>query len=290
MRRLRLALAGVLVVVLVPVGAFPPLAPADVAGPDDSLSQAFGPLVPGTLYRGAFTRPADVDYLAFDVAQAGQTLHFDVANTVRGCTSENLTGCPVYATLIDGRERQLGGEGSAAGTGPVTEDAAQDVIDWTFDTPGRYYVAMDSDGDLPTYSLRYRVVTPSAGTTAGPAGGQDPPAPPPGPPPVALAAPIVSLAIAPGQRGPAVRVRLRIGRALRSLTLELSPLGSATLAARRRASAVGPGRRTMTLRLDPQTRAQLARRGRLRLRLRVVAVPVRGPAQTLRRTVSLVRR
>ncbi|MCA1696436.1 MAG: hypothetical protein LC749_17900, partial [Actinobacteria bacterium] len=140
---------------------------ADVGAPDDSIAQAFGPLAAGTLYSGSFVSPTDVDYLAFGVTQPGETLHFDVANTVHGCLSAAVTGCPVYATLIDGQGLQLGGEGSSAGTGPLTEDAATGVIDWTFDAAGVYYVAVDSDGDLPTYTVQYRVVGAGAGAGAG---------------------------------------------------------------------------------------------------------------------------
>jgi len=162
MSGLRRLLAVTLVAGLLPVAA----ARADIGGPDESTNQAFGPLVADTTYNGSFQSPMDIDYLAFDVARPGESLHFDVANTVRGCTSANLTGCPVYATLIDGQGRQLGGEGSSAGTGPISEYSSSDIIAWTFDAAGRYYVAMDSDGDNPTYSLRYRVVAPgTAGTT-----------------------------------------------------------------------------------------------------------------------------
>ena len=58
--------------------------------------------------------------------------------------SLELTGCPVYGTLLDAGGAQLGGEDSGAGTGPVTDDSPADVIDWTFATPGRYYLAMDA--------------------------------------------------------------------------------------------------------------------------------------------------
>lgn len=308
MSGLRRAPSAALVAVLLPVAA----ARADVAGPDDGIGQAFGPLVADTLYSGRFKSETDVDYLAFDVARAGRSLHFDVANTVRGCTSVNLTGCPLYATLIDGEGRQLGGEGSSAGTGSVTEDASDDVIDWTFEAAGRYYVAMDSDGDRPTYSLQYRVVTPSAGGPTGdgtmPARGAPPgaggtaenggsgegstggdPAAPGSGAGTSTRRAIVSLRVAPRQRGAILRVRLNVGRALRGLSFRLGDAGARTVAVRR-LGAVGSGRRTVTLRLDASARKALARRGRLAARLRVVAMPVSGASQTVRRSVSFVRR
>lgn len=279
------------------VAAALPLAPAaaDVAGPDDSIGQAFGPLAAGTSYSGRFRTPADVDYLAFDVARAGQTLRFDVANTVRDCSSPNLTGCPLYATLIDGEGRQLGGEGSSAGTGQVTEYSPLDGIDWTFEAAGRHYLAMDSDGDLPTYALRYHEVAqpaggaPGTGSGAGAEGGVGSPsaADPPVTPPIA------SLRVAPRQRGAVVSARLRIGRPLRTLTVRLERAGSRRASpalAVQRVTAPGPGRRTVRLRLNAVARRALAARGRLAVRLRVVAVPVTGSAQTLLRAVRVVRR
>ena len=271
----RRMLAAALLAATLPVAH----AAADVAGPDDSIATAFGPMVPGTPYSGTFKSDIDVDYLAFDVATAGQTLHFDVANTVRGCTSLNLTGCPVYATLIDGGGHQVGGEGSSAGTGAVSESSPADVIDWTFEAAGRYYVAMDSAGDGPTYTLQYRVVT-APGSGLPPAG-------------TGSAAPIVSLRVAPSQHGPTVVTRLRVGRALRKLTVRLERSGAPRAApplAAVRLSAVPAGPRTVRLRLDAATRRTLADRGRLTLRLRVVAVPVSGAPQTVLRSVRLVRR
>jgi len=313
MSGLRRLLAATLVAGLLPGAA----APADVAGPDDSLGQAFGPLVTDTLYSGRFKSDTDVDYLAFDVAQPGQTLHFDVANTVNGCASVNLTGCPVYATLIDGGERQLGGEGSSAGTGPVTEDFSSDVIDWTFSAAGRYYVAMDSDGDRPSYSLRYRVLTPAPGGTTSPGGttgtggtagggsggsvGSVPGGGSTGSVPAAPGSgaqrpsrrPIVSLRVSPRQRGAILHARLNVGRALRGLTVRLERAGArpgTRAVAVEHLGAVGPGGRTVTLSLDAGARRTLARRGRLAVRLRVAAVPVTGARQTVRRSVLLVRR
>lgn len=266
MSSVRRTLAVIIVAWLVPISA----ARADVAGPDDSIGQAFGPLVAGMSYSGAFKSATDVDYLALDVTAAGQALHFDVTNTVRGCGFPNFAGCPVYATLIDGQGQQLGGEGSAAGTGPVTTDSSSDVIDWTFAAPGRYYVAMDSDGDLPTYSLRYRVL--DAGNAS-----VDSARPP-----------IISLRVL-RQRGAVVRARMNVGRALSAAVVWLQDAGRRAVAVKS-LGAVGAGKRTVKLRLDARTRRALARRGRLTLRLRVAAAPVTGTTQTVRRIVHLARR
>jgi hypothetical protein len=145
-----------------------PAAHADVFGPDESIAQAGGPLQPGNTYGGAFSSPDDIDYLSFDVTQPNQTLHFDVVNTLTDCNSPDLDFCPMWATLIDGNGQQLGGPDSYAGTGEV-DYASSDTIDWTFPSPGRYYLVLDSSGDLPSFQLDFNVVVP--GATGGGGGG-----------------------------------------------------------------------------------------------------------------------
>ncbi len=136
----------------------PPAADADVFGPDESIAHAGGPLAPGTTYNGAFSGPDDIDYLSFDVTQPDQTLRFDVVNTLTSCNNAYDDYCPMWGTLIDGNGQQLGGEGSTAGTGEV-DYASSDAITWTFSSPGRYYLVLDSSGDLPTFGLRFDAVT-----------------------------------------------------------------------------------------------------------------------------------
>src|SRR5436305_11757342 len=84
------------------LAAMPAVARADVFGPDESIAGAGGPVQPGVSYSGAFSNPDDVDYLAFDVTQPGQTLHFDVVNTLTGCSNPDDDFCPMWGTLIDG--------------------------------------------------------------------------------------------------------------------------------------------------------------------------------------------
>ncbi len=262
--------AAAIVAALLPAA----FATADVAGPDDSIADAFGPLVAGITYSGQFKSPGDVDYLAFDVEKAGQEVHFDVVNTVSGCTSPNMTGCPIYATLITGAAQQVGGEGSSAGTAAVPEGAT-DVIDWKFDAPGRYFVAMDSDDDGPTYTIRLRPPTTSATTTT------------------ARPAPIVSFRVTTPQRTTTVRARLNVGRALRRLTVRLERAGASRTAAPLavvRLAPVAGGRRTISLRLDARARADLQRRASLALRVRLVAVPDGGATLVLQRPVRVTRR
>jgi hypothetical protein len=275
-------------------------APADVSGPDDSIDTAFGPLLPDTSYAGRFVSEGDVDYLAFDVARAGIRLHFDVTNTVAPCTSLEFTGCPVHGTLLDGTAQQLGGEESGAGTGPVTDASPSDVIDWTFDAPGRYYLAMDSGGDEPSYAVAYHEVPPdppSTGASTGAPGaggssaGGGSPAPGRPKPPAAAAdggRAITALRATPAEDNRAVRVRVSLGTALRALTVRLEDPAARTVAVRRR-GPLAAGTLTLTLRPDATAQRSLTRHGTARLRVRVTATPTSGRTQTARRAVRLRR-
>jgi hypothetical protein len=147
-------------------------------GPDESIQAAAGPLLAGTTYTGGFSSPQDVDYLFFKVPQP-ETLRFDLVNTLASCPEtarpEELQPehfCPLWGTLIDGNGQQLGGEGSAAGTGPVEYSSYEDV-EWAFSQPGRYYVVLESsyEGTMPTFQLSYGVVSPGGTGGTGGTGG-----------------------------------------------------------------------------------------------------------------------
>ncbi|MEA2220347.1 MAG: hypothetical protein QOJ35_2973 [Solirubrobacteraceae bacterium] len=262
-----------------------PAAIADVGAPDDSIQTAFGPLRSGTWYAGTFKSAVDVDYLAIAVPQAPAAVHVDVANTIAECMSPDLTGCPIWATLIDAGAMQVGGEGSSAGTGPVTAGGS-DAIDWTFAQPGTYYLAMDSAGDLPTYAVRQVTISPppsgglpaGGGNTSGQSGsgGADRSAP-------------ASLVVSRRQRGDAVRCRIVVRRALRRLTLSVRR-GDGTTFQSLRLGAVGAGRRVVALRLAPAGRRALARHGRLPLTVHMIAVPQAGSRLIVGRPVTLVNR
>ena len=295
MSRLRWALVAALVAATVPL--------ASAAADGDSIATAVGPLAPGAIYSGVFETADETEYVAFDV-QAGQTLHFDVADTVQHCTSIFFNGCPIYATLIDAGGNQLGGEGSSAGTGPLSTYWPSEPIDWTFDAGGRYYVAVDSDGDLPTDALGYRVVPPGpapgagtgpgsetgtgggAGTGAGMGAGTGAGAKSDLPP-------IASVSMRARQRGTVVRARVNVGRRLTKLTLRLERLGSRRTAPPLGATRIGRvvvGRHTEAVRLDAKVRRELRRRGRLALRLRIVADPASAATQSVVRRVTVIER
>lgn len=288
------------------LGAAP--AAADLGGPDDSIATAYGPLAPGTVYDGAFVSETDVDYLAFDVTAPGQTLRFDVRNTVSPCLSPDLTGCPVYATLLDASGTQLGGEGSGAGTGPVTDDAPEETVDWTFPQAGRFYVAMDSGGDDPTYAISYAVVPPAPATPPGGGSAGGGPATGNGagnagagggsattPDPLAAdakarsRAALGAVSAAPAAGAPGVRIRVTVRRPLAALRVRVRDEGGRTIAQALRAD-VAPATFTVRLPLGAATRRALTRRGRLTLGVSVTATPAIGAPATTRRRVRLLAR
>lgn len=218
------------------------------SGPDDTVAQAYGPTRPGVVYTGHFKSQSDVDHLYFDVAAAGEALHFTVRNTVSNCANTQGTDCPVYGTLVTGAGTQVGGEGSSAGTDAVTT-GKRDFIDWMFDKPGRYYLAMDTGGDLESYAVKY-----------------------------VIAHAIESLRARSRQRGTVVRAVARLGKFIPRLRLQLLlKRGAATIrVGKKTLRKVDRGRRKLKVRLTPKGRALLSRRGRLRLKLRVTARPRTG--------------
>jgi hypothetical protein len=257
--------------ILCALGALALAAPAaaEVAGnPADSLAQAYGPLQSGVSVSGRFTSPNDVDYLKFNVTARNTAVHFRVTNTLSSCSSpDGPIGCAVFGTLIDGNQQQLGGEGSSAGTGEV-DAGKSDVIDWTIADPGTYYLAMDSGGSLPSYRVR-----------------MGPPAP--------TGPPIASLSARSVRHGTAVRARVNAGRPLRSLKAKLTirrngnpiAIGHASL------TNVRKGSKTLTITVNRTGRQALAGDSdhRLRVRLRVTALPAVGKPASAQRSLTLHR-
>jgi len=230
--------------------------------PDNTVGQAFGPTSPGVTYTGHFKSQSDVDHLYYDVTKPGEWLHFTVRNTVTNCANTQGTDCPVYGTLVTGAGQQVGGEGSSAGTSGVTTGNT-DVIDWAFDTPGRYYLAMDTGADFESYAVKY-----------------------------VIAHAIEKLRARSRQRGTAVRAVARLGKFIPRLRLELLFKRSSTSATirvgKKNLRRVDRGRRKLKVRLNRRGRALLSARGRLRLKLRVTAIPRTG--SDTRSDVRVVRR
>jgi hypothetical protein len=106
------------------------------------------------------------------VASAGESFHFTVSNTLQSCNSPDDDYCPLYATLMDQTNQQVGGDTSSAGTIATVDDT--ETIDWTFAQPGTYYVLMESNGNLPdgqpTYTVSFTVTSGSGGGGTGTGG------------------------------------------------------------------------------------------------------------------------
>jgi hypothetical protein len=136
------------------------------------MSQAYGPLQGALTYSATLNQgggnPDDQDWYYFYVPAVGDKLHWTVSNTtaLTGCTPLGPNYCNVYGTLVDSGGKQVGGDGSSAGTSGVGPSSTQS-IDWTFKTPGKYYLAVVGDGDQLSYRFS---VTPACGVSSTPSG------------------------------------------------------------------------------------------------------------------------
>lgn len=246
-------------------------ASADIvgAGADETIQQAYGPLRPSVNYRGVFNDPNDVDYLRFNVASAGERLHFTISNTMTSCKSPDQDYCPVWATLMDQSDQQVGGATSSAGTVATVDDT--ETIDWTFAQPGTYYVVMQSNGNLPPGQPTYTVTM--------------------GPPPIV--GPVVrSLAVPRHQRGNRVKVTVTFGQPVATLRATLFALGARgrqTYVARLTRHSLAARTYRLTLRLSALYRRRLKQRKRLPLLLKLTVVSSSGTRLHYARRVTLRR-
>ncbi|HWF52694.1 MAG TPA: hypothetical protein VG294_18770 [Solirubrobacteraceae bacterium] len=284
---------AVLILAIVGTGAQASAANGDVvgAGPDETISQAFGPLVPYASYSGAFASPGDVDYLAFPVASAGESLYFAVSNTMQICASPDGDSCPVYATLMDQTNQQVGGDASTAGTVATVGDT--ETIVWTFAQPGTYYLLMESNGNLGDGQPTYTVAMAAPTTTTGPGGtgGSGGSGGSGGTHGGAGSGPIVkSITVARRQRGNKVRARVVLAQpaARLSATLfALDPHGRRTYVAGLTRHAVSAGTYPLALEVSGFYRRELRRHHRLSLLLKTIVTPTTGRPISYLRQVTL---
>jgi hypothetical protein len=251
------SIRALVVVVLTAVGfALPASALANVNGQPASSRAIAYPMVAGVTYSGDFQTQTETEYLSFQVPLAGVSLHFVVHNTTASCTNPSSeTPCPVFATLVNSNAQQVGGEGSSAGTGQVNARRS-DVIDWTFAQPGTYWVAVDSSGDFPTFTVSYSV------------------------------RPVLSSLFARSpQVGTVVRAVARTTRRCKRVVARLVR-GSTTLG-RSVLRHVRRGRVRIAVSLNRTGRRLLNSKHKLRLKLVVVASPNTGPSATRSRSVTL---
>jgi hypothetical protein len=262
------------------------VARADVSGlgPGDSLGDPAGPMQMGLEYSGAFKSDHDLDHVLFSVANPGSTLQFVVTNTYGGCNPDNY--CPIWGTLLDTAGRQLGGEGSAAGTGPVGPQTSDSIV-WTFPGAGNYILVLEGNGDPATYRFRADVTSPGGGGgggggTSGGGGGSSSPRQ------------ITRLHSAGRQRGTAVRALLTLRPAASRVTATLVADGrrfGRTRAVRvgyLRRGARGPGAVSLRIPLFAHVRRAMARLKSLRVTL-VVTVKRRGSRPIVFRLAVLVK-
>jgi hypothetical protein len=259
-------------VLMLIVAAAAPAASAHFNGtPNPSISKATGPIGAGVTYSGRFGGSGDVDYYYFVTTRDNVSLHFSVRNTLSSCKGGG--NCQIYATLVSTAGQQLGGEGSAAGTGPIGYAGSgypTDTIDWTFGPAGRYILVFDSDGGTPTYQF---AIDPSDGVAPGI------PATPPGPL-------FRSLSVPSPQHTTRVRAALTVLQSATTVRLELrrSVRGRSVLAGRLTRSGLSRGRVLFRVPLNASARAALKSRGSLRLSLRArVTVAGRTPETASRR-------
>jgi hypothetical protein len=241
---------------------------ADVTGlgAGDSLGSPAGPIRTGVSYTGTFKRSDDLDHVLFSVAQGGARVRFTISNTFTGCPRGDP--CPIWGTLLDTAGRQLGGEGSQAGTGPVAVGDSERV-EWTFPQAGNYILVLEGNGDLSSYRFR-----------ADPADGASP-------------APVTRLTAAGRQRATAARARLTLTPAASSVTASLSASGRPFGRSGRvrvgylRRGRSGPGAVSLRVPLFAHVRRALVRLGSLRVTL-VVTVRRSGSPPVERRTSVLL--
>jgi hypothetical protein len=225
---------------------------ADYRGPDENTSEAFGPLQGAYTYSATLnqngTNPDDQDWYYYYIPTAGDHLHWTVSNT-NASTACPPYQCNVYATLEGSNGQQLGGSNSSAGTSGVGPGQTQ-TVDWTFPSPGKYYIAFIGDGPKISYTFS---VTPADGVSSTPPG---------------------------SGKTTTAALNLRARQSRRFVDFSLTaPAGGGKLAAllylgRSLASSlhrahIAAGRDHFALRLSARTWAQLARRHRLHATLRV---------------------
>jgi hypothetical protein len=257
---------------------------ADVSGlgPGDSLGDPAGPMQMGLEYSGAFKSDHDLDHVLFSVANPGSTLQFVITNTYGGCAPDNY--CPIWGTLLDTAGRQLGGEGSGAGTGPVGPQTSDSIV-WTFPAAGNYILVLEGNGDLATYRFRADVTSPGGGEGGGGGSGGGGSSSPPQ---------ITRLHSGGRQRGTAVRALLTLRPAASRVTASLVADGRrfgrsrAVRVGYLRQGALGPGAVSLRVPLFAHVRRAMARLKSLRVTL-VVTVMRRGSRPIVLRLAVLLK-
>jgi hypothetical protein len=244
----------------------------------DSIQAAYA-TQPNTTYTGAFQPDTatyhDLDYLALTVQNPGETVEFTLQNTSLCTPPGNYEYCPVYLSLLNQSNTLI-----ADGAGTIATYNDTEWFDWTFQTPGTYYMVMESNGDEPagnpTYAVSYKVVSQGSQSSGAPGGNPGSnPNPNHGQP---AKAPLVrSLRVASKQHGRTVRALLRLGRrgsVHATLRLRGSPRSIVTL----RRGSLGPGSHRLSLRMPASYQKALTYG--LLVNLRISVRGRSGPSRT----------
>jgi hypothetical protein len=244
------------------------------------FDQTAYPTQPNTTYNGAFQPDTatyhDLDYLAVTVANPGETLEFTLQNTTQ---SNGPESSPVYLSVLNQANTLV-----ANGAGTIATYADTEWFDWTFSTPGTYYLVMESNGDEPpgnpSYAVSYRIVS---------GGSPSPPNPPSSgskPPHVPPLAPLVrSLRVAWKQYGRTVTALLSLGQQA-SVRAKLTRRGSRRSIVSLTRSSLGPGSPKLALRL-PASYVKALTYG-LSLKLTISVRGTSGISRTFNQTVFLI--
>lgn len=248
---------------------------ADYQGPDENTSEAYGPLQGDHTY-AATLKPggSDQDWYYFYVAAAGDKLHWTVSNTTTetGCTPYGPYYCNVYATLEDSMGQQLGGSNSSAGTSGVGPGTSQN-IDWTFTSPGKYYIALIGDGDQLSYQFS---VTPASDISSSLQGSGG--------------TPTLGLRAHQARRDLDFSITAPSGGGRLDAVLSVRIGGASSRAGSVHRSYVASGAAHYVIRLSNRVWTRLAKRHHLTFTLRVTLTPASGATLRASRTIVLRRR
>jgi len=216
------------------------------------------------------------DYLKFAVTTPGETIEFTDQNTTTGINPNTCYKyCPVYMSLVDSSFTGLGD-----GSGTIATYADTEIFDWTFPTPGTYYMVMESDGDTTlSYAASYRIVS----------GGGGPPACQQNCGPGSITSPplVRKLHVSPKQKGTRVNAYVTLGQSVKSVRITLLDRKHLKSIAAQTRGPLGAARYRFTLRLPAAYRHKLKAHHKLRLVLRIAVSGNTGATVTFNRPVTL---
>lgn len=260
-----------------PAGAL--IEPGNVSAlPGNPYPTQPGVTVNGTLETNQPPGPGGTpqDYLKFTVASAGETIEFTDQNTTTGIDPGTCDSfCPVYLSIVNQSFMDPG-----ASVGTVATYADTEIFDWTFQSPGTYYMVVESDGDVNlSYAVSYRP-GPSSGSgtcTGGCTTSSSPPT-----------SPLVRMVrVLPRQSGTAVKSVLSLGQWARTVRVSLLYGRHLRSIASVRKAPLGPGHHRFKLALPSGYKRMLRAKRELSLVERISVLGSSGVTQTFNRRVTL---